>query len=501
MLDETHKEVNRRIGLMVHLKRNLNGLCIIHRLPLEIFSRIMLFTGPPSIQNLTPYLKLTWVCHRWRKMLVEDSRFWNLMFLGVGPFPEEFYQTMLWRMQTRPLHLVIIDQSFYMTQQIKCLQLDKVQVDSLCIDRPSLLYFDLSIFFSSSLRRFIFLNPLTISWQAEGFLPLLANCENLEFLQFPLTEKMPLDLLGRVFERLQCLSVFFHSNSLDFVVSILSLLQGSAKLKELYAQSFLWQGDGKAWKACEFPQGLAIHLPELEYLKTDYGFALETIRAPKVSYFGVTTPLWPSDRGQGLMEGFDFSFMGHLSVKTYSRHHASPICVSASPPQERPMCVGDEDFAELTREFHDGLRQVQQRGYHLELFGHLDKALEVLIPLSPRLVFLELLADPAAYDLQWLLRSAPFLRKLVILGEDPLEFIELFRDTSLLKHLQCLLYTFRPKQNGGQRYGNQVGETLVDCLQSRERANVHKLELMHWHNCSPFDNASLEQFKRLSPKV
>lgn len=58
----------------------LDKTCSINQLlPVEILAMILLFVGPPSFKNPYVYLPLTWVCRRWRFVVLGHSKFWSVL--------------------------------------------------------------------------------------------------------------------------------------------------------------------------------------------------------------------------------------------------------------------------------------------------------------------------------------------------------------------------------------------------------------------------------------
>lgn len=341
-----------------------------------------------------------------------------------------------------------------------------------------------------SLRRLVIVaQPYEIPDDIKHLLPTLRACENLQLLQFPVTEQMALDDLAPIFKRLKRCKLTVPSTSNSFIHSLLSLFQDSSELTWLCVKCFPpWSENMDSWSPSSLPGDGVINLTGVRQLVSEFLFTLESVSAPNASYWAVNTGGWPTVPDPPLFTTFDLSSTHRLYVRDRSNSHPSPFCIYGSPEEETSECPNENLQGEFMEDFVHSPYNLPERGFHIQLDDpepHLKAGLSLILPLCTNLIDLRLLLHYRFYDFREVLHSVPSVRKLIIeRGVHPAEFFMFLSEPSILPRLNLLVYSPKRKLNDDPSHENIIGQALVDCLSKREESLfVHQLEFIRLHRC------------------
>ncbi|GJJ07890.1 hypothetical protein Clacol_002096 [Clathrus columnatus] len=482
---------------LIKLKKRLNNLVTINRLPVE----------------------LSFSSH-WRSVLIQNPTFWTSIQLYDNIYP--FVHELLRRSDPLKLDFVIHSNS---TQFPSTLE-ELFAKESNRIGKLWLRVKDTHMAPFVSGKQFPSLRGISSIYGSHDFysiLPILFASDRLETVQCSLSCETPvfaIDQLAPVFCRIRNMNLTFYGR--PNIGSLLNLLHNSANLQNL--RLTIHHSD-------EINFTDQIVLPELQFLSTDNLPLTENIRAPKLSSLAVNGPYYSLSVMETL-PNFDFSGTRYLYVldSAYSiLGLKEPIHFVSSLPRNT------KDFVESTENifsiehiiFIKGIFSVDdilsdpcpRNCFRFEFYtlNTFVKTLGlVLCPLLSRmenLAELYLLSDalPAYYqsegNLNEILLLTPSVEKLIVrYGTTLTDFILPLGNTSLCPRLNNLSYV-PPYPNvfvsweEAEYHAEEIGRTLTECLRSRHEIYGERLKHIAIEQCPPLSDAWLKELQSLGTKV
>ncbi|GJJ12681.1 hypothetical protein Clacol_006925 [Clathrus columnatus] len=481
---------------LIKLKRRLNELVDINKLPREILEYIILFAHNHIEKNRHPYISYSWVCSHWRSTLVHNPAFWALIRhiskRPPGPFDLELVE----RSKSAKLDVILSQESpsFLSTlQPLFSKEPHRIRRLSLYPDER-LMQLVLSGKHFPSLQGFA-LNP-----SSDHFIlhlsSILAASEHLRTLELTLWNNAPMHNLKSIFTNIRDLKLTLVTSH-EIVRATLDLLHQSVKL-----QSLQLRANGAGILGADSSR---IILPELQYLSLNNSDVMDALQTPKLSSldgtFGSFTSNYP------LLEDFDFSSIKHLYIRCPQsrRNIVEPICCLLGS-KERIEC--GSSFSLATDILFESPHKHPRDCFHLKFPWEKDivKMLQgsFIIPRLTNLVELYLLIPHTLTKLEDIIAQVPSVEKVVIQrGNKLLDFIRLLSNTSLCPRLRYLSFmTFSlSKSQSLEKYAKDVGKALTQCLQCRQKASAHHLNYIILRNCPPLPNTWLRELQKLGTEV
>ncbi|GJJ15391.1 hypothetical protein Clacol_009667 [Clathrus columnatus] len=508
-------------SLRVRRERRLNELVTINKLPLELFTYIILLAKKSIFTNWKthPYLSYTWVCHHWRNVLIQSPIFWTLIQplprrgVRTTPMLEEFYDELFQR-AAKSSKLDVIITSHHHQSSAKP-QLEKLFAErSSCIrnlwlydNSEELIRLVLSGRLFSSLQGFV-LRGTTRS--LPRLLPILTTSDHLETLDYHLRPSENLtdtnkDQLASIFSRIRNLSLTLYSSEL--VQLVLVSLHNSARLQSL---------------RLNFPKVVNLSdqvdsefiFPELQFLSINRSwdsYLMDHIQAPKISSLNVTLSFTPVTLNSPIINGFDFSSIKYLWIQDeYWIWNSSlnPKNYSILGTKERMgfqlpfsgntnILFGDYSVCESPRNY---FRLV----FPCDSEPVLREALSSVIPQLTNLVelHLEFLHLHSMY--QKIIPEVPSIQKLYVNpGNRLISLLRFLSNPSRcpqLKHLSCS--TECPLHKHIKGVANNIGKSLTKCLISRQDASPNDaLKYIVLWDHPPLPNNWLNKLQKLGANV
>ncbi|GJJ15384.1 hypothetical protein Clacol_009660 [Clathrus columnatus] len=516
----TEETMTRKVDnpLDVRLKDRSNMLTPrINRLPVELFTYIILLAPSSSIHILWgrrthpyPYLSYTWVCRYWRSVLIQSPIFWTLIqppSTRKLPTQETFYHELLRRSGSSRVDIILSREytnSDTMLENLFVKENSRIRKLQLSNSRRYRLV--LSGMHFPSLRGFALIDHCGI-WNERSLsivqlLPVLTASNYLDTFQCPLYKNewasVYKDQMASVFSRLRNLSLILESA--EIVGPVLDLLHNNTRLRSLQLSS-------RTYTRNSFGQFI---FPELEFLSIENLNLMGHIQSPRLSNISAAQRFAPNPPDHLILKELDLSSIKYLWIRgTCQRDKYAGYCILGT--KERIDC--ESIFSERTDILFGDypICEYPRNCFHLK-FSSSSAAISVLrdvlssiIPLLTNLIELHLLFDrtyPVCREIIPRLSSS-VQRIIVLSGNGLLGLLHLLSKPSRCPQLTHISYTMLTLPRDPKKYADDVGRSLMNCLQSRQDDSVSDVALKHIElgNCPPLPDIWLEELHKLGVEV
>ncbi|GJJ12663.1 hypothetical protein Clacol_006907 [Clathrus columnatus] len=509
-----------KVDPVAELKTIMNTLIPINRLPVEIFTYIILLTNTSMAGNSHPYLPYTWVCQHWRSVLIRTAAFWTLIqhhrkrpsvrslyetfHSVVGPFDHE----LLRRSNSAKLDVILsMDSHSYipMLQNLFVKENDRIR-NLYVYNSEDLIRLVMSGERFPSLRGFAFSDKHGYQTRiaprsfANGLIPVLASSDHLETFECTLWENTPMNLLADIFSRIRNLSITVPTSGVT--QSVLKLLHNNANLKKLQIKKYFNSAFGK-----QAPD--RVDLPELQYLSVADSSLIQHLRASKLTSLDVEWKINSVTPNCQILQEFNFPLIRYLYVRGPRSATEKGYCILGS--KERIRC---ESFFSISTEtlfegalphsyssdcFHFTFTIEPANRYPREL----QEITSLVVSRLTNIVELYLLGIPQTLaDYRAIIAHVPSVEKVIIQrGNKLIDFIRLFNPPSVCPRLNHLSFTTFLLPKDLEKYANDVGRTLTACLRSRKKGSAQELKYIVLRNCPPLTDDWLAKLKELGTEV
>ncbi|GJJ05975.1 hypothetical protein Clacol_000162 [Clathrus columnatus] len=439
----------------------------INRLPPEILIEIITLSLPGPPTDICPYpcLIFSWVCHRWRSVVLSNPIFWNRISVSYwNPMVKEIRL----RSDDLPLDITGFNANFIYCElgpdanRVRMLRLRGLQADHsypplshltslfpsltiLCLD-DSHKTIDLSI------EPLPFFQALKVAIKNLGNLAFPNHFPNLWWLQLTYKQSLPLIPLLEALKNLTCLRVL-----------------------SFFPMGFL----------PDVPFGFSITFHHLEALITTSSI-LQLITAPKLSYLQST---WYRDHfpipneNYSYFCGFDFSKITHIRVEI--NYHTSEVYIMGKFKEDTS---DDDDMIPFKiKDKYKWAFDVISSSYPNEFYmqvdfspaaPHLHSLFATIVKKSNNLdeIIFEYF-NPSEWitrtdeDINFFLdgfRSAKKVRNLTVSGNDFVTFCGFLNDGTLCPDLERLAFSTQKKQDFLDPLLELMTERSKTCLQPLE---------------------------------
>ncbi|GJJ16022.1 hypothetical protein Clacol_010301 [Clathrus columnatus] len=497
-------------------------LVTINRLPVELFTCIITFAELPTDRFRHPFLLYTWVCHHWRSIIIEDSDFWTLFRLQLiptHPTIDPFSRELLRRSKSAKLDSALTIKSPQSTSTLEDLitqESSRIVRLWLSTDQPKLIQ---TVFLNKS---FSMLQAFTHAGRSHtliALLPLLISANQLSAFQCTLGVTFSANDLNQlipVFSRLRSLSLYIHTP--EIFQSVLLLLHDNAKLQDLQLEMHNKRGTDAPGQ---------IILPELQFLSINFSSVLENFRTPKLSALDVTCSRLFDLLGYPIFKDFKFSPIRCLYVldSLNSRGIHSFIGLHECFHAEFLFSTKTEGFTDDTVFLEDvedvfkvtdiSLHYSPREYFNIkfcsdDITGVLERALSPILSQLKNITELYLLSRVSTglngIPFEEIITRTPNVEKLVVQYGDKLkDFIHLIRNPSIFPELKHISYTISYSVSLlyelVESFADDIGKSLIECLQSRQKTHGNKLKFIALGNCPPLPDIWLEELQKLGTTV
>ncbi|GJJ10286.1 hypothetical protein Clacol_004512 [Clathrus columnatus] len=378
--------------ILADQKMMMNALVTINKLPVELFTYIILLTRTSLKEAQHPYLLYTWVCRHWRSVIVQTSAFWTLI-RGYAPDVGSFDHELLRRSGSAKVDIILSNySSLYgpIFQNFLSKESNRVRNLGVYTGRFDLNHLVPSQVQFPSLRGFVFRRG---GYNISQLLSVLVASEHLEMLELELREDTgtpsPMDQLDLVFNRIRNLRLTICSDTI--IPTAHAFLRSSIKVQKLQIKNL----DTLTLKHPISSSDQTI-LPELQLLSVMDPFLLDYLQAPKLSSLDVGW-LFMSNPALNykIIEEFDFSLIKHMYIRgprTSGADDGHGYCILASKKPVNCYSITPNFLFEDTLS-HDSSRDWFHLGFSREnTFAEaLREIMLLILPRSTSLIELHLL--------------------------------------------------------------------------------------------------------------
>ncbi|GJJ13696.1 hypothetical protein Clacol_007952 [Clathrus columnatus] len=468
---------------LLQLKTRINMLAPINKLPVELWTYIILLTAPSSIKqdwrDTHPYISVSGVCRYWRSVIIQNPDFWTLIQSASTPFVRETLQ------RSKPAKLDVIIRND--PPEFASALSDLFAKESSRIRTIRLLWRDppdekiIRMILSS--KQFPSLRSLVLDRLQDPndvfvpLLPVLPSSEHLETLQCTLNDTSSLDQLLHIISRLKNLDLRIRPSPTPAIIE--SLLKKSTNLRSLRLK--LYHSRSATSRTL---------LPELHFLSADPSYLLDYFQTPKLSTLETT---WDPDHAR---------FGVDTLLGSKNRLHCESLFSTKTE-----YFVNERLDIQLELSEIDIISENFPHGVFCFNVSYLDDFLRALglSLLLPRLTNLRefYIFSSSHTSLREIMTKTPSVEKFVVQHRVMLlEFIEILNDTSILPRLKHLSYKTSSIPQNLEAYLEVVGKSLTECVKLRQRSFPHALEFVALGGRCPYLPVTwLKELQKLGTKV
>ncbi|GJJ15802.1 hypothetical protein Clacol_010080 [Clathrus columnatus] len=518
--------VKETTDYLIKLKTRLNSLVFINRLPIELLSRIILFTIPKGyFEGWRHYITYTSVCHHWRSVLIQTADFWTSIHLEIKMKPVNgFVHEILRRSKSAKLDIRIVvstSSNTLYTSILEILAEESHRIHALWLEGKETDEIEL-IFRGKcfpSLMQVVYND-----WGRNsglGFIPIIITSDHLQTLDFKFWRHITLDAINQLFPILSRTSnLRLHFSTPETLQIVLKLLHNNTNIRNLQLRMhFIIPSD-------PLDSLGQIILPELQFLSCTEPYLLQAFRVPKLSSLDLLCHS-PVVLNNSIRE-FHFATIKYLHIldrqdRLYSilglKEPIHPKAVFSVKPEND--FLDEVRFIEGVDNIVDGngmLSDTWPPGFlRLESFDDEVFAQSVkgaLFSLLPQLTGLlelclasKVILEDKEFYVDQFLAQVPSLRKLIIpYGNGLTDFIRhLTTDTSLCPHLDYLSYTISHPSDSEQEEEEldpeSLGELLTECVQKRRKTYDDALRYIALGNCPLLPDVWFIELQKLGTTV
>ncbi|GJJ12635.1 hypothetical protein Clacol_006878 [Clathrus columnatus] len=489
---------------LAELKTRLNALLLINRLSVELLAYIILLTNTSWVHHFHPYLRYTWVCRHWRSTLIQNSAFWTMVQDWAV---EPFYEELIRRSKSAMLDIQLSSNSVRFISTLNPLFVE--ESNRICRLRleneDGLLHLVLLGKRFPSLRRLALYENNDHACPDLSFVslvPVLLASDHLETLECKVWEITSFDRLAPIFNRIRNLSLCMEN--LAVAPPLFDSLHNNTKLQTLQIKS----GSITTSNLKTEPSHQVI-LPELQYLLANCSSMLGLFRAPKLSSLDATwrTGLIAADTRA--LEDFDFLSIKYLYIRgPENRGKCAEDGLCFLGAKERFRC--NTLFSQASGIFYeDPFSSIYSRDcFHFSFglgrtFTAAVQVMSLTLHRLSNLVEVYFLIPHSTAEFEDLIPHIPSVEKLVIQrGSKLLEIIRrLNKNPPPCPRLKELYFQTFVLPRNLEKYPNDVGRALLECLQSRRKNSADDLECIILQNCPPLPDTWLNQLQDLGTEV